>query len=573
MLTKRQRHEFTRIQLEQERSSFLPLWSEVADYTRPTRYFNNAKDQTRGDRRNQKIIDSTAAQASRTLRSGMMAGHTSPSRDWKHLTTPDKELAEHGQVKNWLYDVNDLMSTVFLQTNLYNVLPILYGDMGDFSTSATLLEEDANRVLRLYSIPLGTYCLATDGTGKPNTFTREYPMTVKQLVDTFGDHDKKTGKPNWDRFSMQVKNLYEQGQYQIYIDVIHVICPNPDWNPHSPFSIHKKFESCYYEKGNSTAGVSNYMTTADIGKYLRESGFDYFPVLAPRWEVSGASVYGVDCPGFQSLGDNKQLQIGEKRAAQAIEKMVTPPMQGGPEFLNRTASFLPGGLTVTADRNGGGLRPIHEVNLRIAELEGKQDQVRNRIKKAYYEDLFLMMTETDRREITATEIAERKEEKLLALGPVLEQLNQDLLDPLIDITFDIMIRQGRVPPPPEELQGMPLKVEYISVMAQAQKLIGLSGLERYTNYVAGVAAFDQSILRKFNAAEAADEYAEIASIKPTINRTNEEVAAMAQAEAQAAAQARQAENVAKSTAAIKNLSQADLEGENALSAALKGGRQ
>jgi hypothetical protein len=272
---------------------------------------------------------------------------------------------------------------------------------------------------------------------------------------------------------------------------------------------------------------------------------------------------------MEALGDIKQLQLGEKRSVEAIEKMVRPPMTAPVSMKNQSASILPSDITYVDVREGQqGFRPAHEVKFRIQEMEMKQDQARSRIKRAFKEDLFLMLTSSDRRDITAREIDERHEEKLLALGPVLEQLNQDLLDPLIDISFDLHMRQGLLPPPPEELQGMPLKVEYVSIMAQAQKLIGISGVERFTGFVGQMAQFNPAVLDKVNADQIVDVYAEMTSVPPSIVRTDEDVAAMrGQRDQQAAAQ-RKMEMIQAGATTAKDLSQADMSGDNALNAVL-----
>ena len=197
-------------------------------------------------------------------------------------------------------------------------------------------------------------------------------------------------------------------------------------------------------------------------------------------------------------------------------------------------------------------------------MENKQAQVRNRIQRAFYEDLFLMLANSDRRQITAREIEERHEEKLLALGPVLEQVNQDLLDPLTDIVFDIHMRQGLIPPPPQELQGMDLKVEYVSIMAQAQKMLGIAGVDRFTGFVGQLAAADPSVLDKIKADKVVDVYADMTSVPPNIVRSDDEVklirdqrAKAQQAQAQAQAMQMQVQNA-------QALSQTKLEGDSAL---------
>jgi hypothetical protein len=134
-------------------------------------------------------------------------------------------------------------------------------------------------------------------------------------------------------------------------------------------------------------------------------------------------------------------------------------MVADPSLRREKLSILPGDTSFAGMRDGRpGFAPVYQVQPEIQHLEAKQQQVRLRIQRAFYEDLFLMLAETDRRQITAREIEERHEEKLLALGPVLEQLNQDLLDPLIDNTYAIMERQGLIPEAPEELHGKPVMV-------------------------------------------------------------------------------------------------------------------
>lgn len=207
---------------------------------------------------------------------------------------------------------------------------------------------------------------------------------------------------------------------------------------------------------------------------------------------------------------------------------------------------------------------MFQVAPQIFELKNLQMMIRNRISRAFYEDLFLMLSNEDRRNITATEIDERKEEKLLALGPVLEQVNQDLLDPLIDITFNIMVEQERIAEPPEEIAGVDLKVEYISIMAQAQKLVGLGAIERLTGFVGQLASFVPNALKKLKSDEIVDVYAEYTGVPPTIVRSKEEMDEISKAEAQAQAQAQMQQQAAVGLGAMKELSQIETSQGSAL---------
>lgn len=559
--TKRQRLEILRSQLENERQSFISHWRDLGNFILPRRPRFVLGDQNRGERRNRNIIDSTATKAVRTLKSGMMAGMTSPARPWRKLTIADQELAKLDNVKRWLFDVNEKMESVFHRAHLYNALPVIYGDCAVFATGAMLMEEDFEQVVRFTPLAVGSYMVANNKKGEVDVFYREFGMTIRQLVDKFGV--EPNGDIDWSKFSIHVKDLYDRGSMETWVDVCHIIEPNKEYDPNKLDAKYKKYSSCYYEKGFGAG--QRYETNEISDKYLMESGYDFFPVLVPRWEVTGEDSYGSNCPGMEALGDIKQLQLGEKKIMEAIEKMINPPMVGPPELRNMKASILPSDITYVASREAGrGFQPAHEVDPKVQELELKQAQMRDRIKSLFYEDLLLMMAQSDRRQITASEVAERHEEKMWAFGSVLEQFNKDLFKPLIDNTFTIMLQQGMIPEPPEELEGMDLEVEYISIMAQAQKLIGVASVDRFFGFVSQIAAGDPSIMDKIDMNETVDTYADMTGVPPKMIRSTEEAEAIRQQRQQAAQQQATMENIESASKSAKDLSGATLEEDSAL---------
>jgi hypothetical protein len=562
--TKRERHESIRAQLTTERQSFIPHWRDLADHIIPTRARFQLSDANRGDRRNLKIVDATATYAARTLQSGMMSGVTSPARPWFRFTTPEPDLAEQGSVKTWLHAVTQRTQTVLLRSNFYHVLPSIYLDLAVFGTSAMIIEEDFDKVIRCTHFPIGSYMLGKGKNGKISTFFREYRMTVRELVEEFGDPEGR-GEIDWSKFSMHVREMWEHCQYESWIDVCHIIEPNPDYRPGRLEANYKKFLSAHYERGTSSTAQSYSHHLDD--RYLRESGFDWFPVLCPRWSVTGEDVYATMCPGMETLGDVKALQVCQKRLAQAIEKMVNPPMVGPPELRTTSATLLPGGITYVTERDGQkGFRPAHEVQPRVQELLLYIQDHQNRIKYGFYEPIILMIASSPDTQRTAREIDERHEEKFLVFGPVLESMGQDLFDPGLDAVFACMERQGYIPEPPEELEGRPLKVEYISIMAQAQKLVGSASIERVSAFVRTTAGELQrpDILDKVDFDQMIDEYADSVGAPPRIIRPDDVVEKIRQGRADAERAAHSAAVAREQAGAMKDLSQADTEGENAL---------
>ncbi len=574
--TKRQRLEVLRQGLDLDRQSHISFWKDLANCILPRRPRFVLSDANRGERRNLSIVDTTATLACRTLKSGMMGGVTSPARPWFKLTTPDPDIAELPHVKDWLTKVEDNMSGVFLRSNLYQCLPNVYGDLGTFANAAMMVEEDFENVVRFYVFPIGSYMFACDHLGRVNTFLRDFRMTVEQVVNKFA-RTKEDGKPDFTNISEMVRNAWNEGRKQQWVDICHVIYPNDDYREGALDSKYKKFASCYYERGNASATGQQLPSTGGLdNKMLSEKGYDYFPVMCPRWEVTGEDAYGTDCPGMTALGDIKQLYTMIKRRAQAAEKKINPALKGPSALLSRKVSMLPGDFTADDAREGQqGLRPIHEVQMDLTEFQQMIEECRHNIRRAYFEDLFLLASHEDRSNVTAMEISVRKEEKLLMLGSVLEQLNQDLLDPLIDITFAIMVRQsqladgsfaedGLIPAPPPEVQGVKLKVQYVSIMAAAQKASALTSVERFAGFVQQYSTVDQSILRKVNSARMAESYAEGAGLSPHILHTDEEVQAIAKQQADAAAAEQKMAAIQAGAGAARDLSQTDMEGDNAL---------
>ncbi len=541
----------------------MPQYRDIGDYILPNRARFTLTDTNRGDRRNLKIIDATASLASRTLQSGMMAGMTSPARPWFRLSLHDQDLAEYGPVRVWLDTVTKRMASFFLRSNLYNRLPTVYGDIGNFATAAMFLEEDFDNVMHGYVFPVGSYMIANDEKLRVRVFAREYRMTVRQIIRKFGRLSSEgSSKPDWSNISLQVQQAWERGDYETTFDIMHIVKPNENRDDSKLASKFKKFSSIYYEKGTPEADE----------KFLSEKGYSYFPVLAPRWEVTGEDSYGTSCPGMTILGYVKSLQTMQKRKAQAIEKMVNPPMTGPTALKGKRASILPGDITYVDQQNGQqGFRPAHEVDPKIEALLLDIQDHRQIIRRAYYEDLFLMIAESSDTQKTAREIEERHEEKLLALGPVLEQVNQDLLDPLIDLGFNFGLEQGEFPPPPMEIQGQPLKVEYISVMAQAQKLVGISNIERFTSFVVNLAATSgvTEVVDKIDLDQTIDVYGERLGVDSELIRSDESVAGIRETRLKQRQAEQTMAGITQAADAAQKLSKTDLEKDNLMKRLVK----
>ena len=537
--------------LKSERSTFIPLYRELSDFHLAHRGRFLTSDRNKGHKRNTKQINNTSRLATRTLASGMMSGITSPARPWFRLSSGDTDLDESAAVKEWLHDVQTIMYKVYSQSNTYNSLHTLYGELGVFGTGAMGVFQDFENVIWCKPYTVGSYALGADGQNNVDTFYREYEITVAQCVKQFGIEN----------CSDHVKKMWENGNSEAWVKVTHAIEPNDDRDGASPLARDKAVRSVYFEDGRGAKDGDD--------KFLRRSGFDDFPIMSPRWDVTGEDVYATDCPGMTGLGDVKALQLAERRKYQAIDKLVSPPLQGPSTMKNKINGNSVGANDIIwhdASAVGQELSSIYgNYQPRIDVIKEEILNVENRVQRAFYEDLFLMLANTDRRQITAREVAEKHEEKLLMLGPVLERLHTELLDPLIDRTFNILQQNGVLPPPPQELQERELDVEYVSVLAQAQRLVATGGLERVAGFAANLAAVWPEARHKVDAVQMVDDFSDAMGINPKVVRSDDEVEAIATAETQAAQQQAAQQQAAELTDMAKVASDTEVaDGESAL---------
>ncbi len=490
--------------LKKERQSFIKHYKVLAEFIQPRRGRFLTSDRNVGGARHAKIVNSRGTQAHGIARSGMFAGVMSPSRPWFSLRVlDDPDLMEFQPVKVWLHDVELLMREVFSRGNLYNMAPVMLGELLLFGTGCMTHVDDFLHLARFYTHTAGSYLIGQNSRFQVDTLAREFEMTTGQMIEEFGEEN----------VSQTVKTQYTNGDYDIWHPVAHFIEPNPDADPSKLGSRFKAFRSVKYEPGNiQSAGKEK-------GMFLSRRGFDRFPAYVPRWDLTGEDIYGTNCPAMVALGDIKGLQTEERRKAQGIDKMVNPPLKGPASLRNVPVASIPGGLTIYDMGTGTEkLEPIYKVVPQLQELTEDIRKVERRIDEAFYVDMFLAISTMEGiQPKNQLELAQRNEERLLQLGPVLERVHGEFLDGLIDRTFDQMVEADLLLPAPEELQGMSLKVEYISSLAMAQRAVATGSIDRFFAFIGSLREMGyEQALDKGDADQGIDDYAALIGVPPRL---------------------------------------------------------
>jgi hypothetical protein len=543
----------------------LPTWRLLSQYIAPERYKSDPKDKSNGQRKDQRIIKNQAGRSLRTFVSGMMNGATPRARPWFNLTVNNVAKANSSNSRRYFSQAEAVINSHFQISNLYRILPLAYKDVGIFSNSAFAMLPHPRYGFYFYPFAIGTYGFACDAEGNTNMFARDFALSVRQVVDQYAKltpsgHIDFSNIPNW------VKTHWDSARYLETVLLTTVILPNPSYNALKPSTdaADKKFQSYTYVSSGgssippqSSTGFRNEKTGGDQ-EFIKVSGYDYFPVITPRWEVAPEENYGVDGPGSIALSDIMTLQEMEKYRLEAVAKLVKPPMVGHASLRRHQASILAGGITYVDDQGAlAGFKPAFQLNPQLADLIADQAEYTQAIRSAFYEDLFLMLSgDKTVSHVTAREIDEKASERMSTLAPVLGQWDQDLSSKLIDNAQLILEQAGRMPKKPDELRGEQMRPEYISILAQAAKVSMMNSMERFANFTASMANTQQdpALLKLFNGEAAIRKYADYVAIDPTLILDEDEFDQVRKVQAAQQAAQQQQVDMAQQAATAKDLS-------------------
>ncbi len=502
-------HRFSR--LLEVRQSYEPAWRDLADHFLPMRFRDVSKNPDAWRKMpllNNKLVDSTGILAMRTLASGLQGGMTSPARPWFQLSLSDPHLAESKNIKFWLEQVTKQMRKLFNSSNFYNAVHTLYGELGTFGTGFILELADYEHGFRFLPFCAGEYCLDTNDNQKVDVVFRRFQMTARQLAMRFG-----------------AENLpHYVGNNTAKLDdeylVVHAIYPRNVASDNNSIAQQMPFASVYWLEGNAS------ITRSSKGHMhiLSESGFQEFPGFGVRWDVVGNDVYGRS-PAMDVLPDCRMLQQMGITTLKAIHKSVDPPTAVSASLKSIGLDLTPGGVNYVEAAPGQSPQaatPIMEIRPDIQAARAAIQDVQKQIQQGLYNDLFRLLLNSEKSQTTAKEVAVREEEKLILIGPVLDRLHNEFFIPLINRTARLMWRQNMLPPMPQELAGHDVKVEFVSLLAQAQKMVATGAVDKLISFVNTLSPIQPNINDAIDTDRAVDEYASYLGISPSILRSQAE---------------------------------------------------
>jgi hypothetical protein len=505
---------------------------------------------------NQNILNPTGTYAMRRAAAGLMSGLMSPSRPWFKLKPAMGSRDEvDADAQAWFEECEDRIYQVAGRSNFYDSGAQMFEDLVTFGTSPMIIYEDETDVIRCYTPCCGEYLVASSSANRVESLYRQFIMTASAIVEMFG---LENCPPD-----LQAMWQSKAGSLDVEYIVFHSIEPN--------FGIANQGRD---EVGVVEGGFDwrEVYWLASSGQFpLSMRGFIDQPHICPRWATTSNDAYGRSV-GMDVLPDIMQLQVEEARKAEAIEKMVRPPLLASMEMKNEPSSILPGHITyVNALGPDKGMRPTYTVNPQIKEMAEDIQGVMQRIREGFFNDLF-MMPEPDAQKMTAYEVSVRRQEKLQVLGPVIERLQNEALAPAIKRIFRIMERRGLLPPLPESLQGVQIGIEYVSMLAIAQKQAESAGLGMFASTMMNLAQADPNVADLWNRDIWTEKYAQNTFIPAEVLNPKKVVADLRKARASEQAAAQAAQMGVTAVEAAKSLGQSSIAPDTALGAMMPQGQ-
>jgi len=507
------------------RSTWDATFDDVIFYTRPTRE-QVRETNTPGEVRTIELYDSTAAEATINLASNINSLITNQSSKWFELTTGNQELDNDIQMKEWLYNVSEIVDDTLENSNFYTQVHEMYLDLCSIGTGIMYVEEDDTKEtdVRFQTMHIKEVVILEDKYGEVDTLFRKFEYTARQC------------EQRWKKLPSKIKAMIKSDRGDEVIEVIHVVLPSVDYVDNSKF----RYASIWFDK--------------ECQHIFEEGGYNEFPYLTPRWLKNSNEVYGRS-PAINNLPNIKTLNAMVETLLKTGQRIADPPVVTSPDF--EEIDLTPGAHNF-GDTQESFIKPIDlganlPINMQLVQM------YRDAINDAF---MITRMQTIDKRQMTAEEVRARTAENLKVIGPVFGRLQNEFLTKLIKRTIGILVRAGKIPNPPMNINTISLK--YLSPLARSQKASEAQSIQQTIGFAVSLAEIKPEILDNIDFDEALRNLADTFGTPPKILLDKKEVDAtraqkqqMAQQQQKMAMQMAQSEVAKNEGSTVKNMSEAD----------------
>jgi hypothetical protein len=504
--------------LESERGTWESHWEEIAERILPRyadTFFNMNSQKNPGEKRTDKMLDSTAGLALERFAAAMESMLTPRTQRWHRLVPDDPVLAKDRETKLWFEQAtNNLFKHRYSsRANYASQQHEVYMGLGAFGTGIMYVDNHDQGGLRYQCTNIKEILFDLNHQGIVDTAYRKYSLTARQM-------QQRVDAGRWDNLPDMVTTVMKK-QPDKKFEIIHCIRPRIEVDTQRADAKGKPFASFYI----CVQGQHE----------LSEGGYDTFPYQISRYVTGPGEKYGRS-PAMFVLPSIKVLNEQKKTMLTQGHRAVSPVLLTHDDGILDTFSMKPGAL------NPGGVtaegRPlVHTLPVgNLAAGQELMDMERQVINDGFLVSLFQILVETP--QMTATEVLERAREKGALLSPTMGRQQSEALGPMIEREVDVLMQQGMMPPMPEamiEAQGE-FEIEYDSPLSRSQRAEEASGWLRTLEAAIAYAntTQDLSVLDQFDSDVIYQQLAEINAVPASWMRDPAAVVALREQRAQQA---------------------------------------
>jgi hypothetical protein len=519
--------------LESQRQTLDNTLERIENYVVPYRgdFFKPLLSEQEVEWRRRGIFDSTAPIAADLLASSIHSNLTSPMIPWFQLRFRDNALNQQDAAKEWLELTQDQIWQTLRESDFNMEIAEIYLDLVSFGT-AILFQEEINDAkwegLTFTALPIRDCYFEHGADDKVLRVYRRLRYTKLQLMDKFPD--------------------YDFGEI-------------PDSNEDGGGSVDRKHEVifCVYKRDEVTTVKERMKPTArpygykyilhDSSEEIEEGGYYDMPAHVVRWKKVSGSRWG-HSPAFVALSDIMQLNTTVAQSSEARAKEIDPPMKTTERGVLGDLDLLPGGLTMVSEMEElDRLLPPHQWMIADAEIMRLQESIRS----TFYVDK-LELKESPA--MTATEVLARLDKQQRQFAPTLGRMEADLLDPLIEWTYDALLRRKLLPKMPEGMEVADLDIEYTGPIPRSMKNEEAQGTSLWLSEMAGYAQIIPEMVDIVNTDKLARGLGYARGVPAAYMNDEKEVAAIREQRAEQQEQARQMQLMEQAGKGLKDIGSA-----------------
>ena len=516
--------------LESNDQNWRSYWQDLAKFCLPRKAYITTR-KTKGEHLAlTQIYDSTAIRALKIMAAGFHSNLTNPSSKWFGMQAQDLNMMNDHANKIWFKAVEDKMFATLNATNFDTTLQEFYIDAGNFGSGVLYIEEDTADKVRYSLMPIEQITMEEDTQGRVNRVYRKFQYTAQQAFDLWGANAGEA----------VAKAMAKQEDQQKMIDFIHYVGPRDKREAGKEDAVNMPFESIWGEISKQ--------------EKIGEGGFMEFPYAVGRFWKDPTDVWGYS-PAMDVLPDVKMLNNIKKTMIRAAQKMVDPPVSMPSKGYEMPLNMNPAAVNYRDPKqDGSGIEPIMTkgnvpLGLEVAE------RVAEDIEKGFFVPLFQAFSQLNK-QMTVPEVQRRIAENMVLLGPVIGRFTQELLEPILIRTFNILNRNGEIPPPPEALAGQGYEITYLGELAKAQRSSEITNIQRFIGDVGSIAQAVPEVLDNIDIDKTVRIIGDVRGINPEILKTADQVKFTRETRAKAMQEKAMMEQVGQGAAIAKDASTA-----------------